>query len=297
MPNVAGVERVYGGDFRRRKAMDRSAGTITLPNRGSVLAQRDAHHLRVEFGSDGEQCLFWRLERTEGSERRFGKQDVIGHWDQGAKILHGRRIRVEDRRNAKATGLRKRRTRALDPAHVAEHGAGLCDLVQRQPCRVAVERGIGERHDQPLALTVHQDRREPGAGARHASDALDGHAFPGDLVDEGLPRLVVSDARPEADGAAEPGDRDGSDGRHAGRRLHRALGQYLFALSGDAFDAEDRVPKGAADDDDAVARHLIPSHVNSGHVVCRSILHVHMALAVPGDTSWRRRTLSRLVCA
>src|SRR5215210_5979851 len=99
VPNITGVESVYGGNFRRRKAMDCSARAITLPNRGSVLAQSDAHYLRVEFGSDFEQFLFWCPELHEGSERRFRKQDVIGHLDQGTKILHRGRIGVEERRN------------------------------------------------------------------------------------------------------------------------------------------------------------------------------------------------------
>src|SRR3954466_14643904 len=45
--------------------------------------------------------------------------------------------------------------------------------VSAMPNVAGVERVYGgERHDQPLALPVHQDRRERGAGARHASDAL-----------------------------------------------------------------------------------------------------------------------------
>lgn len=130
----------------------------------------------------------------------------------------GRRpdIGIEQRDLAGFAGTIEHRGRALRPAHVCQHGIDGVNSRQRQPRRIAVQRGIVVGTDQALALRIDQD----GGGVRHAAadspHVVDAHAFRGKFGGDSFTERVVADAAPVRDVGAQ------ACGRHSGIRRHAA---------------------------------------------------------------------------
>ena len=145
---------------------------------------------------------------------------MIAKSDQAAQDFGRCDIGIDDGGNALIAGFGQSRRRSLRPAHIDEHRTRVPDLMQGQPARVWVERGIRIGHHQPLPVTIHQDGREGCRNSRNAADARRHHPLVADLPQECVACLVVADPRPEFNRTAESRDRDGCCGGHAGCGLH-----------------------------------------------------------------------------
>ncbi|MGY2990892.1 hypothetical protein ACVI1K_008239 [Bradyrhizobium sp. USDA 4508] len=96
---------------------------------------------------------------AERSERRLGKDRVVGQGQQSLEYLGISHIAVEHRRNAARTRLAKQRRSTLHPARIRQHRGCASDGFKRKPIG-RFRKETTEVHDLPLARTVDDDPRD-----------------------------------------------------------------------------------------------------------------------------------------